>query len=343
MTTQRLADFTTLRVGGPPDGLVTVTTTEQLVSAVRLSAELQQPILVVGGGSNLVVSDAGFPGTAVIVRSRGIDAHDHSNNRVRVDVAAGEPWDDFVNWAITHKLAGVETLSGIPGLSGATPIQNVGAYGQEIGNVIDSVQAIHRYTGEMRTFSADECEFAYRTSVFKQRANVFVVTSVRFVLRPSVESDPIRYAELASALGIELGGTMPLAAVRDAVLSLRRNKAMVLDDDNHDTWSAGSFFTNPLLAPELANALPGDAPRWIQPDGRVKTSAAWLIEKAGFRKGFGSGSARLSTKHVLAITNSDGEATAADIVELARAIRQRVNETFGVVLEPEPVLVGIEL
>lgn len=343
MTTQPLAQLTTLRVGGAPDGLVVASTTEQLVAAVRLSAELGQPILVVGGGSNLVVADSGFAGTAVLVRNRGIARSDHPDGSVLVTVEAGQVWDEFVAWTVEQGLAGIESLSGIPGLTGATPIQNVGAYGHEVSSVIESVETIHRYTGDARTFTQDDLEFGYRRSIFKERKDVFVITRVHFRLQPSALSAPVGYAELAHTLGVELGAGAPLADVRHAVIALRASKGMVLDDNDFDTWSAGSFFTNPILDEASADALPADAPRWSQPEGRVKTSAAWLIENAGFHKGYGTGSARLSTKHVLALTNADGHASAADIVELARTIRAGVQQKFDIALEPEPVFVGLEL
>jgi UDP-N-acetylmuramate dehydrogenase len=343
MTTQPLAQLTTLRVGGAPDGLVVASTTDQLVAAVRLAAELEQPLLVVGGGSNLLVADSGFAGTAVLVRNQGIDSNNRPDGSVVVTVEAGQVWDDFVAWAVEQGLSGVESLSGIPGLTGATPIQNVGAYGQEVSSVIDSVETIHRYTGDARVFTQDDLKFGYRSSIFKERKDVFVITRVYFVLQVSELSAPIGYAELAQALGVQIGERAPLAAVRAAVLALRAGKGMVLDDNDFDTWSAGSFFTNPVLDEAAATRLPDGAPRWPQPDGHVKTSAAWLIENAGFGKGFGTGSARLSTKHVLALTNADGHARAADIVELARTIRDGVQQKFDITLEPEPVLVGLEL
>jgi UDP-N-acetylmuramate dehydrogenase len=343
MTTQPLAQLTTLRVGGAPDGLVVASTTDQLVAAVRLAAELEQPLLVVGGGSNLLVADSGFAGTAVLVRNQGIDSNNRPDGSVVVTVEAGQVWDDFVAWAVEQGLSGVESLSGIPGLTGATPIQNVGAYGQEVSSIIDSVETIHRYTGDARVFTQDDLKFGYRSSIFKERKDVFVITRVYFVLQVSELSAPIGYAELAQALGVEIGERAPLAAVRAAVLALRAGKGMVLDDNDFDTWSAGSFFTNPVLDEAAATRLPDGAPRWPQPDGQVKTSAAWLIENAGFGKGFGTGSARLSTKHVLALTNADGHASAADIVELARTIRDGVQQKFDITLEPEPVLVGLEL
>ena len=338
-----LAQYTTLRVGGPARGLVVAESTEQLVTAAKLAAEIEQPILLIGGGSNLLISDAGFGGTAVLVRSRGIEATSHSDGSVRVAVAAGEVWDDLVAWAVAQGLSGIESLSGIPGCVGAGPIQNIGAYGQEVGDVIERVDAVHRYTGAERTFTRAECEFGYRTSTFKQRKDVFVITRVHLRLTPSELSGPISYADLVAELGLEQGAAASLHDVRSAVLAVRRRKAMVLDASDHDTWSAGSFFTNPIVSAAAADALPATAPRWVQPDGAVKVSAAWLIEGAGFTRGYGTGSARLSSKHVLALTNADGRASAADVVALAREIRASVVTAYGIELVPEPVFVGLEL
>jgi UDP-N-acetylmuramate dehydrogenase len=343
VTTPPLAILTTLRVGGPADGLVTVSSTDQLIAAVKLSAELEQPILIVGGGSNLVVSDRGFAGTAIVLRNRGVEVASQDGGNVRLAVESGEPWDEFVAWTIAQGLSGLEALSGIPGLVGATPIQNVGAYGQEVSTYIDKVEAIHRYTGEQRTFTRAECDFGYRTSVFKQRKDVFVITRVHFALQRSDLSAPIRYAELAQRLEVAVGDQGPPEVVRHVVLDVRRSKGMVLDESDHDTWSVGSFFTNPIVEPTVAASLPEATPKWEQPDGRVKTSAAWLIEQAGFAKGYGAGAATLSSKHVLALTNHTGAATAADIVELARTLRAGVESSFAITLEAEPVLVGLEL
>jgi len=262
---------------------------------------------------------------------------------VRVAVAAGEVWDDLVAWAVAQGLSGIESLSGIPGCVGAGPIQNIGAYGQEVGDVIERVDAVHRYTGAERTFTRAECEFGYRTSTFKQRKDVFVITRVHLRLTPSELSGPISYADLVAELGLEQGAAASLHDVRSAVLAVRRRKAMVLDASDHDTWSAGSFFTNPIVSAAAADALPATAPRWVQPDGAVKVSAAWLIEGAGFTRGYGTGSARLSSKHVLALTNADGRASAADVVALAREIRASVVTAYGIELVPEPVFVGLEL
>jgi UDP-N-acetylmuramate dehydrogenase len=259
-----------------------------------------------------------------------------------VTVAAGEPWDDVVAHAVAQEWIGLETLSGIPGATGASPIQNIGAYGSDVSATIARVRTWDRTEQAYRTFAASDCGFGYRTSRFKAEPGRYVVVDVSFQLELGPLSDRIRYEELAAAVGVETGQRAPLGAVRDAVLALRRSKGMVLDGADHDTWSAGSFFTNPVLTAADAANLPDDAPRYPQPDGLVKTSAAWLIEHAGFAKGYGDGSAKLSGKHTLALTNR-GKATAEDILRLARDVRKGVREHFGVTLEPEPVLVGCTL
>ena len=342
MTT--LAECTTLRVGGPPRSAVVAGSERHLVEAVALCDEQGEPVLLVGGGSNLLVADAGFAGTLVRVATRGIAVEDAAACAgVTVRVAAGEPWDGVVEQAVASGWSGVEALSGIPGATGATPVQNVGAYGQEVADTIASVRTWDRQRRAVRTFAAADCAFAYRYSLFKADRERYVVLDVTFQLRIADLSGPIRYAELARTLGIEVGERAPLAVVRAAVLALRASKGMVLDDGDHDTWSAGSFFTNPILDAEAAAALPADAPRWPAADALVKTSAAWLIERAGFARGFGlPGPASLSTKHTLALTNR-GSATAEDLLQLARIVRDGVRRTFGVELVPEPVLVGCSL
>jgi UDP-N-acetylmuramate dehydrogenase len=343
-----LAGLTTLRVGGPARRLLTATTTHEIIDAVSACDARGEPVLVLAGGSNLLVGDAGFDGTVVRIATRGVTEDDASACAgVTVRVAAGESWDDLVALAVARGLAGIESLSGIPGSTGATPLQNVGAYGQEVADTIATVRTWDRQEGRIRTLAAADAEFAYRTSRLKQErfrgGPRFVVLEVTFQLRIADLGGPVRYAELASALDVELGARAPLAAVREAVLALRGRKGMVLDERDHDTWSAGSFFTNPVLPAERAALLPPDAPRWPQPDGNVKTSAAWLIEHAGFGRGFGMpGPAALSTKHTLALTNR-GEASAADLVRLAREVRDGVRSAFGIALEPEPVLVGLTL
>jgi UDP-N-acetylmuramate dehydrogenase len=343
-----LADLTTLRVGGPAARLITASTTDAVIDAVSECDARRDPVLVLGGGSNLLVADDGFDGTVVRVATRGRtpEAPDRPGGAA-LRVAAGEPWDDVVAHAVVQRWSGVEALSGIPGSTGATPVQNVGAYGQEVCETVAGVRAWDRLEGRVRTLAAADCEFAYRHSRFKEErfrdGPRFVILEVTFRLRPADLSEPIRYAELARAVGVEVGGRVPLEQVRAAVLGLRRAKGMVLDDADHDTWSVGSFFTNPILGSDDAARLPETAPRWPLADGRVKTSAAWLIEHAGFGRGFGApGPAMLSTKHTLALTNRGGART-KDLLELARQVRDGVRATFAVDLVPEPVLVGCSL
>jgi UDP-N-acetylmuramate dehydrogenase len=345
-----LRDHTTLRLGGPAREWVRAATEQELVEAVAEADAAGTPVLVLGGGSNLVVADEGFDGRVVEVATSGVvpDVEDDGAvcGGVVVRVAAGEGWDDLVATAVERGWVGVEALSGIPGSVGATPIQNVGAYGQEVSQTIASVRVWDRTLRGVRTFAAADCRFGYRTSRFKRDPGRHVVLSVDFQLRTGSLGTPVAYAELARALGVEQGVRAPLAAVREAVLALRSGKGMVLDAADHDTWSAGSFFTNPFLTPEQAAALPDDAPRWEQPDGRVKSSAAWLIERAGFGKGHGldlrGGRASLSTKHTLALTNRGGAST-EDLLSLAREVRDGVEAAYGVRLVNEPVLVGCEL
>lgn len=339
---EHLAGHTTLRLGGPAARFVEAGTEQDLVAAVRAADQAGEPLLLVAGGSNLVVADEGFPGTVVKVATRGVTVDQDACSGATVTVAAGEPWDALVARVVAEGWIGVEALSGIPGSVGATPIQNVGAYGQEVAETIASVRCWDRHERVVRTLAAADCGLGYRTSRFKRDPDRYVVLTVTFQLRLGDLGAPVRYAELARALGVDPGGRVPMTEVREAVLSLRRGKGMVLDAEDHDTWSAGSFFTNPLLAPEQADALPEDAPRWPQPDGRVKTSAAWLIERSGFGKGYGEGPVRLSTKHTLALTNRGG-ATTADLIALAREIRAGVEQRFGIRLENEPVMVGCAL
>ena len=337
-----LARHTTLRLGGPAAHFVEATTEEALVEAVRAADEAGEPVLLVAGGSNLVVADEGFPGTVVKIATRGVVVDQDDCSGATVRVAAGESWDAFVQRAVTEGWVGIEALAGVPGSVGATPIQNVGAYGQEVSQTIASVRCWDRQESAVRTIAAADCGFGYRTSRFKREPGRFVVLSVTFQLRLGDLGAPVAYAELARTLGVDPGERVALDRVRDAVLGLRGGKGMVLDAEDHDTWSAGSFFTNPVLAPEEAARLPDGAPRWEQPDGRVKTSAAWLIDNAGYGKGYGNELVSLSTKHALALTNRGGAST-ADLVALAREIRAGVEERFGVRLENEPVLVGCAL
>jgi UDP-N-acetylmuramate dehydrogenase len=346
-----LAPLTTLRLGGPATRMVEAETEAELVDAVASGDAAAEPILVLAGGSNVVIADAGFTGTVVRVATRGV-ASGAAGDRVELTVAAGEPWDGVVERIVAEGLAGLECLSGIPGSTGATPIQNVGAYGQEVSATVAGVRVYDRATGTVATLPPGRCAFTYRGSAFRHRDR-HVVLSVTFSLARSDVSVPIRYAELARTLGVAVGDRAPLAEVRVAVLGLRRAKGMVVDPSDPDSVSAGSFFTNPILDADgfadlqrrAATALGAGGPAppgFPEPGGRVKTSAAWLIEQAGFAKGHGAGAIRLSDKHTLAITNRGG-GTTAELIALARELREGVRATFGVTLVPEPVLVGVEL
>jgi UDP-N-acetylmuramate dehydrogenase len=343
-----LAPLTTLRLGGPADRLVRAESTEELVELVTAADRRGEPVLMLAGGSNVVIADDGVRGTVVQVASRGIESRFNDDGQMEMTVQAGEPWDDVVAHAVDNELAGIECLSGIPGSTGATPIQNVGAYGQEVSSTITSVTVLNRESGEVRTMPSAECGFGYRTSRFKGHRD-FVVLAVTFVLNPSPESEPVMYAQLADALDLDVGARAPLAAVRETVLELRRSKSMVIDPQDPDSVSAGSFFTNPILSSaamadlerRATELLGPDAapPAWPVREGRVKTSAAWLIEQSGFSKGYGGGSVGLSENHTLAVVNRGG-ATTAEFVAFARQIADGVRVTFGIGLVPEPVLVG---
>lgn len=362
----RLAPYTTMRVGGPAAFFDEVSNANALAERIREADELGRPLFVLGGGSNVVVGDEGFDGHVLRTTGGAICALDSdfrpgAPTRVRVEV--GTPWDAVVAWAVEHGLGGIEALSGIPGQIGSAVMQNLGAYGQEVGGALEEVRLLDRADGSVRTWRASELKLGYRTSMLRASMDEtgspwhpsprWIVLDATLALMPGWES-AVAHPQLARALNCEVGMTMPLADIRAAVLEVRTAKGMVGDDDptgsapRYDCWSSGSFFTNPVLSQEEAERLlPLDAPRYeaSQPD-RVKTSAAWLIEHAGFERGFGlhgaSSRATLSTLHTLALTNR-GNASAADIVELARAVRAGVYERFGVRLEPESVLVGIEL
>lgn len=346
-----LSTLTTMRVGGPAARLVTAESTDEVVDAVREVDDADEPLLVLSGGSNLVVSDDGFPGTVVHIATRGITVESaDACGGVMVRVASGEVWDEVVARAVDEGWAGVEALSGIPGLTGATPVQNVGAYGQDVSQTIAQVRTWDREEQAVRTFANADCDFVYRHSRFKG-TDRYVVLDVLFQFERADLARPVAYADLAAGLGVELGARVPLADARAAVLEQRRKRGMVLDPDDHDTWSCGSFFTNPIMSVDDYDAFAERAaerlgpegpqpPRFPEPDGRVKTSAAWLIERAGFGKGYGlPAPAALSTKHTLAITNRGG-ASASDVAALARQIRDGVREAFGVTLVNEPVFVG---
>lgn len=367
-----LAELTTMRVGGPAERVVVAHTADELIELANGLWEGDEPWLLLGGGSNTIVSDEGFPGPVLLVRTSGIEIVKQSDSSVRIRVQAGHDWDRLVAECVSRDWGGIEALSGIPGLVGAAPVQNIGAYGQELSDVLHSIEFLDASTGEPRRIAAPDLKLSYRDSVIKQGLEG-VVLSVDLMLRPGASS-PIAYEQLARALGAGIGDERPIADVREAVLALRGSKGMVLDEADHDTWSAGSFFTNPIVHESFARTLPVDAPRFpvapvadpepvvigldelatldalpqprqaAQAERRVKLSAAWLIDHAGIKKGTrlpGSGAA-VSSKHTLAITNHGG-ATAGQVAELARFIVQRVQQEFGVILVPEPNLYGLEL
>jgi len=324
---------------------MTVTAQDEMVQTIRDVQSSAEPLLILAGGSNVVIADEGFPGTVVLVRTRGVEVVAETADSVTVRVAAGEPWDDFVASTVEAGWSGLECLSGIPGSAGATPIQNVGAYGQEVAETVSSVEAYDRVKDEVVRLAAEDCGFAYRSSIFRH-SDRWAVLSVDFRLTRSPLSTPVRYAELARRLGVATGDRVPLAEAREAVRALRAGKGMLLDPADPDTRSVGSFFTNPVLDAEAYRLLLervgdlGEPPAWPGAGGVVKVSAAWLIERAGFGKGYrGPGGVAISSKHTLALTNPGGGST-ADLLALAREIRDGVHRRFGVTLHPEPILVG---
>jgi UDP-N-acetylmuramate dehydrogenase len=343
-----LSPLTTLQLGGPAKRLVTVYDEAEMVDVVRRADADGEPLLVLGGGSNVVLPDEGFDGTVVRVALHGLAAT-RDGDRVLLDAAAGEDWDGFVELCVGDRLVGVEALSGIPGLVGGAPVQNVGAYGQEVAQTVTAVRAYDRRAGEVVVLDHAACAFAYRHSAFKAQPGRYVVLAVQWGLGEGELSAPVGYAELARRLGVRIGERAPLAEVREAVLALRRGKGMVLDPADVDTRSAGSFFTNPLLERHQAQAFrarvrerlgpDAAAPEWPDRDGRVKVSAAWLIEQSGFTKGYGDGPVGLSTKHTLALVNR-GAGTTADLRAVAREVRDGVRAAFGVDLTAEPHVLG---
>ena len=334
----RLDELTTLRLGGPIRRIERARTAGELIDAVRSADAAGEPVLIVGGGSNLVAADAGWDGVVVLVESTGVDVQGHDDT-VCVTAQAGVVWDELVAQSVAEGWSGLAAMSGIPGLTGATPVQNVGAYGSEVADSIVELQVLDRNDGVVRPFAPEQCGFAFRTSAFKH-TDRFVVLEVTFRLRRSPDSMPVRYAELARRLGIEPGRTASSAAVREVVLELRSSKGMLLDASDHDTWSVGSFFVNPVVASSLA---PRDCPQWTV-DGQVKLSGAWLIENSGFQRGYGlargSGQVAISTKHALALTNRGG-ATTSELLGLAAEIRAGVERQFGIRLRPEAHLKGV--
>ena len=335
-----LRHYTSLRVGGPAKKFVDAHNEKEIVAAIEAAGD--SPILIIGGGTNILVADNGFDGTVIRITNKSLEAEIDACSGATLSIGAGENWDDFVKSTVARGFAGLETLSGIPGTVGAAPIQNIGAYGHEVSEFITRMRTYDRQEKALKTFTNSECEFSYRNSYFKAHPGRYVVLEVQFQIRIGEESDPITYLELARKLGVQLGDKAPVVATREAVLELRASKGMLLSTEDHDSWSAGSFFTNPIISQQAADALPDAAPKWPLLDGRVKISAAWLIENAGMHKGDEVGGARISTKHVLALTNAGG-ATASDIAELAKRARDHVKEKFGITLVAEVNLVGVEI
>ena len=358
LTSVPLASLTTSRVGGPARRYINAETEDELIGAVRAADEAKEPLLIVGGGSNLLIADAGFDGAVVHVATRGLEMSDNPDGTVTVRAQAGHPWDDVVEQTLRAGCSGLEALSGIPGLAGATPVQNVGAYGADVSHSITGVRAWDRRERSIVAFANEDLQFGYRDSILK-RTTVngsprYVVLTVDFGLTRGMDSAPVRYAELARALGVEVGERAAAEDVRREVLRLRAGKGMVLDPEDPDTYSTGSFFTNPVVPEASAAHLPPEAPRYpVAQPGMVKLSAAWLIDRSGFPKGFGlpstgqgtelaGGRASLSTKHTLAVTNR-GTATAEDLLAVARAVADGVEDAFGIRLHPEPLLINCSL
>jgi UDP-N-acetylmuramate dehydrogenase len=333
---KRLEEVTTFRVGGPAQEFFVATSESELIELVESADTSDTPVLVMGGGSNILVSDEGFPGRVIQVATKGVEAESDACSGGMVTVQAGEDWDAFVSWANGEGFVGIETLAGIPGTVGAAPIQNIGAYGHEVSEVIARVRTFDRKDRRLTTFSVEQCDFGYRTSRFKREPDRFLILDVTFQMKQGELSSPVQYQELADALGVALGERAPLKRVLEATLAIRKKKGMVLDENDRDTWSAGSFFTNPIIA---SLKLPEGSPSWPTSDGKVKVSAAWLIEKAGIGKGMKHGGAAISSKHVLAITNQGG-ATASEIYELSKMCSDAVKKKFGIELESEVRLFG---
>ena len=339
MTEPDLSSFTTLGVGGPATNILHVKSEAELIAAVKSADDSRTPLLILGGGSNVLISDSGFAGTVVRIETTGNSYEIDACSGGTLTVSAGSDWDEFVALTIDKGLANLESLSGIPGTIGGAPIQNIGAYGHEVSEVIARVRTYDRAKQEIKTFMASECNFSYRSSIFKESAGRYVILDVTFQLRKGEQSLPIGYAELANELGVEIGARVEISKVREAVLKLRGAKGMLVGQGIN---SAGSFFMNPILKKEIADKLPIDAPKWPMPDGRVKTSAAWLMEHAGVSKGDRLAGAQISSKHVLALSNS-GDATATDLIDLARSAQEKVKAKFGIELQSEVQLVGLSL
>lgn len=334
---EELRNHTTLRVGGPANNFVRASNEAEIIAAIEAAGD--QPILILGSGSNVLISDTGFPGTVIQIANNQVKAEVDACSGATLNIGAGENWDDFVKTTIDRGWAGLETLSGIPGTVGAAPIQNIGAYGHEVSEFVMRVRTYDRQARALKTLTNQECQFTYRDSVFKKNPGRYVVLEVQFNLRRGEMTSPITYAELATELGIQVGEKADVVKTREAVLRIRARKGMLLDNSDKDTFSAGSFFTNPIVSEHL---IPEGAPKFAQGDGTFKTSAAWLIEQSGICKGQKLNGAAISSKHVLAITNS-GDAKAADIAALAMEVKHAVKMKFGIDLIPEVNLVGISL
>ena len=359
LTGPSLAALTTAGVGGPARTLIEARPEQEIIDAVRTADEAGEPLLILAGGSNLIIADEGFEGTVLRIASTGFTVNDDDATcgGVMVKAQAGQDWDELVKYTVLHAFSGLEALSGIPGSTGATPVQNVGAYGSDVSQTIATVRTWDRQAGAVKSFTNFELRFGYRDSLLKQTtvngSPRYVVLTVEFQLGLGRMSAPVKYAELARALGVEPGKRAHANDVRREVLRLRAAKGMVLDPQDRDTFSTGSFFTNPVVGESVAAALPEDAPRYPTGEpGMVKLSAAWLIDRAGFAKGFGldadagfavaGGRAALSTKHTLALTNRGG-ASALDILAVAGLVADGVEKEFGIRLHPEPLLIGCAL
>jgi UDP-N-acetylmuramate dehydrogenase len=338
-----LAPFTTLGIGGPAKFFIRAETVDEIREALSWSAAQNEPLFILGGGSNVLIADEGFDGVVLQIDLRGITVRDEDAEAVNVYVAAGEKWDDFVAFAVDRGWAGIECLSGIPGLTGATPIQNVGAYGEDVSETIIRVEVIERDTGRVVTLTNWDCGFGYRQSIFKSSAkDRYVVVGVTFRLKPAGAAS-IRYPELQTYLDEHSIDVHDLRQVREAVIAIRKRKGMVLDATDPDTRSDGSFFMNPVVTPSqfdelLARAGTKKIPHFPSGD-QIKLSAAWLIEHSGFHKGFIHGNVGLSSKHTLAVINRGG-GTAAEVLELVGMIQSGVRDAFGVEIQPEPNLIG---
>ena len=332
-----LSSHTTLRVGGPAGHFYRVSSEAEIIEAIEGAGDHQ--ILILGSGSNVLISDTGFPGVVIQIANNKVAAEVDACSGATLTIGAGENWDEFVKTTIDRGWAGLETLSGIPGTVGAAPIQNIGAYGHELSEFVTRVRTYDIANKKLRTFTNDECQFKYRDSIFKSNPGKYVILEVQFNLRRGEMTTPIQYEELAKELGISVGEKADVIKTREAVLKIRARKGMLLNQSDPDTFSAGSFFTNPIVA---EHQIPDGAPKYPQENGTFKTSAAWLIEHSGIKKGQRLNGAGISTKHVLALTNAEN-AKAADIAALAMQVRDAVRLQFGIELKPEVNLVGLSL